>query len=61
MKKSTGAADRPADDLGVGIAYVVAILVGLVFPTAAVLLYLALGVLLVVPFQHLRRMLFSPD
>lgn len=47
--------------LGVGIAYGVAILVGLVFPTAAVLLYLALGVLLVVPFQHLRRMLFSPD
>jgi uncharacterized membrane protein len=39
-------------------AYVVAILIGLAAPTAAVVLYLALGVFLVVPFRDVRRLLF---
>ena len=45
--------------LGIGVAYIVAILIGLVLPTLAVLLYLALGLLLVVPFRHLRMLLFT--
>jgi TMEM175 potassium channel family protein len=40
-------------------AYVIAILIGLAAPTAAVVLYLALAVFLVVPFRDVRRLLFS--
>jgi uncharacterized membrane protein len=38
-------------------AYVIAILIGLAAPTAAVVLYLALAVFLVVPFRDVRRLL----
>jgi uncharacterized membrane protein len=38
--------------------YLIAILIGLAAPTAAVLLYLALAVFLVVPFRDIRRLLF---
>jgi uncharacterized membrane protein len=38
--------------------YGIAILIGLAAPTAAVLLYLALAVFLVVPFRDIRRLLF---
>ena len=41
------------------IAYGLAILLGLALPTLAVVLYLALGVFLVVPFRDLRRLLSS--
>jgi hypothetical protein len=58
---TTGAAD---DDLiadrrtllPVLIAYAVVILVGLALPTVANVLYLAVAVLLVVPFPEIRRM-----
>jgi uncharacterized membrane protein len=40
-------------------AYVIAILIGLAAPTAAVVLYLALAVFLVVPFRDVRRLLFN--
>jgi uncharacterized membrane protein len=39
--------------------YVLAILIGLAAPIAAVVLYLALAVFLVVPFRDVRRLLFS--
>ncbi|HEX3668074.1 MAG TPA: TMEM175 family protein [Acidimicrobiia bacterium] len=40
-------------------AYVTAIVIGLAVPTAAVVLYLALAVFLVVPFRDVRRLLFN--
>ena len=40
------------------IAYVVAILIGLALPTAAVVLYFAVALFLVVPPHELRRLLF---
>lgn len=40
-------------------AYVMAIVIGLALPTAAVVLYLALAVFLVVPFRDVRRLLFN--
>lgn len=40
-------------------AYVIAILIGLAAPTAAVVLYLALAIFLVVPFRDVRRLLFN--
>jgi hypothetical protein len=40
-------------------AYVIVIFIGLAAPTAAVVLYLALAVFLVVPFRDLRRLLFT--
>jgi uncharacterized membrane protein len=39
--------------------YVLAILIGLAAPIAAVVLYLALAIFLVVPFRDVRRLLFS--
>ena len=39
--------------------YVIAILIGLVVPTVAVVLYFALAVFLVVPFRDVRRLLFG--
>jgi uncharacterized membrane protein len=63
-------ADGDADDtehserkpfLPVFLAYVVAILIGLAFPTVAVALYCALAIYLVVPFRELRRLLFARD
>ena len=39
--------------------YVTAILLGLVAPNAAVVLYFALAVFLVVPFRDVRRLLFA--
>ena len=41
------------------IAYVIAILAGLALPTLAVVLYLALAVVIVVPFGHIRDVLFK--
>jgi len=41
------------------IAYGIAILVGLALPTLAVVLYLALAVFIVVPFGHIRDVLFK--
>jgi len=41
------------------IAYVIAIFVGLALPTLAVVLYLALAVFIVVPFGHIRDLLFN--
>jgi uncharacterized membrane protein len=43
--------------LPVLIAYAVAILIGLAFPTVGVVLYLVVAVVLIVPFQEIRRML----
>jgi TMEM175 potassium channel family protein len=40
-------------------AYVIAILIGLAAPPAAVVLYLALAVFLVVPFRDVRRLLVN--
>jgi uncharacterized membrane protein len=40
-------------------AYVLAILIGVAAPTAGVVLYLALAVVLVVPFRDVRRLLFN--
>ncbi len=42
------------------IAYVVAIFIGLVAPTAGVVLYLALAVFLIVPFREIRQLVFHP-
>ena len=58
---TTGAADDEllADRrtlLPVLIAYAVVILVGLALPTVAVVLYLAVAVFLVGPYQEIRRM-----
>jgi hypothetical protein len=39
------------------VGYVVAILIGLVAPTLAVVLYFALALYLVVPFRDVRRLL----
>jgi hypothetical protein len=39
--------------------YSIAILVGLAVPTAAVVLYFALAVFLIVPFGDVRRLLFG--
>jgi hypothetical protein len=39
--------------------YLLGILIGLAAPTAAVVLYLALAVFLVVPFRDVRRLLFN--
>jgi uncharacterized membrane protein len=59
---------EPADDelqldrrtlFPVVIGYLVAILIGLALPTLAVALYLALAVLVVVPFGHISRLLFK--
>jgi uncharacterized membrane protein len=44
--------------LPVFFAYVVAIVLGLAFPTVAVALYCALAIYLVVPFRELQRLLF---
>ena len=41
------------------IAYVAAIGIGIAFPVPAVVLYFALGVFLVVPFSHIRRLVFA--
>ena len=41
------------------IAYVLAILIGIAAAEAAVVLYLAIAVYLVVPFRDVRRLLFS--
>jgi hypothetical protein len=43
--------------LPVLIACAVAILIGLAFPTVGVVLYLVVAVVLIVPFQEIRRML----
>jgi TMEM175 potassium channel family protein len=43
--------------LPVLIAYVIAILIGLVLPTAAVVLYCGIAVYLIVPFRHVARLL----
>ena len=45
--------------LPVIVGYVVAILIGLALPTLAVALYLALAVFIVVPFAHIRDLLFK--
>ena len=39
--------------------FVIAILIGLAAPTAAVMLYFALAVFLIVPFRDIRRLLFG--
>ena len=44
--------------LPVVIGYVIAILIGLALPTAAVALYLAVAVYLIVPFREVARLLF---
>jgi uncharacterized membrane protein len=41
------------------VAYGAAILIGLAAPTVAVVLYIALGVFLVVPFRDVRRLLLG--
>jgi hypothetical protein len=41
------------------IAYVAAIGIGIAIPAVAVVLYLALGVFLVVPLRHIRRLVFA--
>ena len=41
--------------------YVLAILIGLAAPKVAVVLYLAVAVILVVPFRDVRRLLFKPS
>jgi uncharacterized membrane protein len=43
--------------LPVVIEYLIAILIGLVFPGVAVVLYLAIALYLVVPFRHVGRLL----
>jgi len=40
------------------IGYVIAILIGLVLPEAAVALYFGIAVDLIVPFRHVARLLF---
>ncbi len=57
--------DEPDEDLQaerhqlwpVLAAYTITILIGLALPTVAVVLYLALGVFLVVPFRDVRRLM----
>lgn len=44
--------------LPVLIAYVIAILIGLVLPEVAVVLYCGIAVYLIVPFRHVARLLF---
>jgi uncharacterized membrane protein len=44
--------------LPVLIEYVIAILIGLVLPEVAVVLYCAIAVYLIVPFRHVARLLF---
>jgi len=44
--------------LPVVIGYVIAILIGLVLPEAAVALYFGIAVSLIVPFRHVARLLF---
>ena len=38
--------------------YVIAILIGLVLPEVAVVLYFGIAVYLIVPFRHVARLLF---
>ena len=56
-EEDVDAADAPF--LPIFLAYVTAILVGLVFPIVAVALYCALAIFLVVPFRELRRLFFT--
>ena len=57
------ASERGSEDklLSVIIGYVVAVLVGLVFPGLAVAFYFGIAVYLVVPFREVGRLLFSRD
>ena len=57
------ASERGSEDklLSVIIGYVVAVLVGLVFPGLAVAFYFGIAVYLVVPFREVGRLLFSLD
>ncbi len=45
--------------LPVIMGYVIAILIGLVLPEVAVVLYLGIAVYLIVPFRHVARLLFG--
>ena len=45
--------------LPVVIGYVIAILIGLVLPEVAVVLYFGIAVYLIVPFRHVARLLFQ--
>jgi uncharacterized membrane protein len=43
------------------VGYIAAILIGLAYPLGAVAMYLALAILLIVPFQEVGRVLFRPS